>query len=951
MKRYVWRVIVLLLVMAGLSYGLWIENDFLNTKPFESQVTLNNPTRVISDANWLYVIENSKRELVKYDRGGTWKYDIDAPEIGDLAALTPTLDSPDTFDSSKIQDANKYYLRFGNAVSEDNGGLYALVQVMDEKALTLKYEVLCHYTAEGNLDSDWGVYIQKYDSKKNGALRSGTVKALQMRKGRFTFLALEQGVLKWNSYDESIHKFKTLYQMDIPSNLYLSEVLGSKPDDLTYSTMQGTIYKRGGVKLYPLTTPSVGDEVYAESIQRDAQNRVWFLDPYGKSIKQLDPQAPEGVQTILTVEQAQQKLGKSEQSASNADVSFEKLTVAPDGTQFVIFNDHVLVVSADGSQVRTLDYSTNIQIKQWLYWAGLALLVLLFIWLCKTLYMDIMPKSILLKQVFILFPLIAVCMIGLSFIIQIKLSAITDTEVRHSMEYVVKDAQNLVHAEELQKIQSPLDFMGIGYQALFADVHSEERDGRYYLMVHKVKDDRAYSVFEDDNDVKMFDSFPLTTNTGDLSSCKILDPELGAYEDVNDVQLVTHLQNHNVVTCTSQDENGTWLFALGPLFDKDKTKMVGVFEAGVNMYSYDQQILEERLITIMIVTGFTILILGVVLLVTWLQLRRITRLQESVSILRANPEEKRSFWIEDHSQDQVGELGRQFNEMAASIQESIEQTKQLRDAYKRYFPENLELYLGKDITSLDLGDQKILEHMSVLVINIHDFRQGVNNDPQETYDLINNRFLAHVSKEVAEHGGMIAKFLEAGVVALFPKQPADAYAAAVGMCRRLEVPVGIGIHTGDITLGVIGADDRLDSSLISDQVILTGTLEQLTEHFKVTLLTTKSTYEEGDATHRVPARNIGKISLEGRTLELYDVFEADDQATRLLKSETKPLFEEGVTFFKHGRFYDARERFVEVMRRNPHDLIARLYFYQSDEFYRTGVALDWDGSLSVTFNE
>ncbi|KEO83284.1 adenylate/guanylate cyclase domain-containing protein [Tumebacillus flagellatus] len=950
-KRYRWRVSLLLLAMALLSFGLWWENDFYTKQPWENKVVLDNPTRVVADTDWLYVISNSKRELIKFDRNGTWQYDIDVPQVSDLADLTPTLDSPDKFNADTQQD-DLYYLKFADATADHNGGLYTYLQVMDDKALTLKYEVLCHYTADGQLDRDWGVYIQKYDSKKTGALRSGTIKGLQMSKTHLMFINEDSGIMKWNKFDETIHQFKTLYQMDVPANLYISEVIGDKPDSMVYATMQGTVYKPGGVPLYPLSNAVAGDETYAESIQQDAQKNVWFLDPYGKSIKQLDPNQPDGVKTVLTVEQAENKLGLKIAGKHRNDLAFNRLTVAPDGVAMVIFEDHVLLVSADGADVHMLKYSDRVVIEQWAYWAALAVLAFMFLWLCKTLYVDIMPKSIILKQVFILFPIIAVCMLGLSTIIQVEFKEISDSEVRRSMEYVVKDAQNLVHPEQLQKILSPRDYMGEGYQALFSDVKAEERDGRYYLMVHKVKNDRAYSVFEDDNDVRMFESFQLTTDADDLNSCKMYNPEQDIYEDVDKQLLTPHLQERKIITCKSTDEDGTWLFALGPLFDhSDKTKMVGVFEAGVNTYSSDQQTWYTEITTVIIVTGFTLLILGVILLVTWLQLRRITLLKESVSQLRANPEEKRSTWIEDNSQDQVGELGRQFNEMAASIQESIEKNKELRDAYKRYFPENLETYLGKDIISLDLGDQKVLQNMSVLVINIRDFRQGVNHDPQASYDLLNNRFLVHVSKAVKDHGGMIAKFLEAGVIALFPENAANAYAAAVKMCNRFEVPVGIGIHRGDITLGVIGADDRLDSALISEQVILTGTLELLTDHFQVTLLTTKSTYESDVSEQKPNARYIGKIAVEGRVLELYDLFDADDKAARLLKSETKPLFEEGVMFFTHGRFYDARERFVEVMRRNPQDLIARLYFYQSDEYRRTGVALDWDGSLSVTLRD
>ncbi|PWK11541.1 adenylate/guanylate cyclase domain-containing protein [Tumebacillus permanentifrigoris] len=946
MKRYLWRVVLLLLAMTLLSIGLWVKNDYFTLHPLERSVMLKSPTRVLADHDSLYIITRSKEGLVKYHRDGSWEYDIDVPTLEDLEALTPTIDSPDKLDPTKL-NADNFYLRYGDAVPDGQGGLYTLVQVLDDKALVLKYEVLYHYDAQGEIDPSWGVHIRKYDTKKNASLRTGTTKALQMNDGQFTYISQEEGELRWNRWDDVLHKFVTSEKLAVPSNLYLSEVLGSKPADLLYTTQQGVLYKRGGQQLYPLANAGTSDTAFVENIQTDARGEVWFLDPYGKSVKRLDPTRAEGVQTMLDVPQVEQELGKSFSHGNRKSASFSWMNVAPDGTLMLILEDHLILASADG-HTQTLDYSTHILTKQWVYWGGLVLLALLFGWLGKILYRDIMPKSIILKQVFILFPLVALCMSGLAVIVQFQMNDITDTEVRRSMEYVVQDAEGLVHPEKLANINSPRDFMSPDYQALTADMQKEEHDGRYYTMVHKVEGDRAYSVYEDDNDFRMFDSFTLTTDDDSLSSCKMYNKELNMYETLDQTQFNTHLTERKLVTCQSEDENGTWLFALGPLFDTSKTKLVGVFEAGVNMHSYQQDMEFNRYVTLLIVAVFTILILVVIFLVTWLQLRRITTLKESVNQLKTNPEETRTTWVEDNSQDQVGELGRSFNEMASAIQANIEQTKKVRDAYKRYFPENLEAYLGKEITALDLGDQKVLERMTVLVINIRNFHQEVK-DPAGTYDLINNRFLKHVSEEITKHGGMIGKFMEAGVIALFPQQPADAYRAAVGMCHRLQrqIPsgVGVGVHQGDITLGVIGAEDRLDSSLISDQVILTGTLERLTGKFGVRLLTTQTTYLAADAAAN--ARYIGKLLLDGQTLELYDVFAADEPEIARLKSETKRLFEEGVTFFQHGRFYDARERFVEVMRRYPQDLIALAYFNQSDEYLRTNVSLQWAGTLTV----
>jgi two-component system, sensor histidine kinase ChiS len=70
-------------------------------------------------------------------------------------------------------------------------------------------------------------------------------------------------------------------------------------------------------------------------------------------------------------------------------------------------------------------------------------------------------------------------------------------------------------------------------------------------------------------------------------------------------------------------------------------------------------------------------------------------------------------------------------------------------------------------------------------------------------------------------------------MALFPNRPDDAVRAALEMLQRLEglnyertklnrtpVYVGIGLHTGKLMLGTVGARDRMDTTVISDAVTL-----------------------------------------------------------------------------------------------------------------------------------
>ncbi len=87
--------------------------------------------------------------------------------------------------------------------------------------------------------------------------------------------------------------------------------------------------------------------------------------------------------------------------------------------------------------------------------------------------------------------------------------------------------------------------------------------------------------------------------------------------------------------------------------------------------------------------------------------------------------------------------------------------------------------------------------------------------------------------------------------------------------------------------------------------------------------------------------------MEGRDepLVLYDVIEGENDRIQTLKLESKELFEEGIVLFQDGYFYDARSKFIEVIKINRQDEIARIYFYLCEEYCKSGPPEGWDGTL------
>lgn len=150
-------------------------------------------------------------------------------------------------------------------------------------------------------------------------------------------------------------------------------------------------------------------------------------------------------------------------------------------------------------------------------------------------------------------------------------------------------------------------------------------------------------------------------------------------------------------------------------------------------------------------------------------------------------------------------------------------------------------------------------------------------------------------------------------------------------------------------MGIIGEERRWEGNVISDDVHLTATLEKLSEELGASVLVTRDLFEQLREPERYRHRSLGRITPEGQesAIELIDVYEGDSEQLRQAKDRTRALFERGLMLCQEGRFYDARETFVEVIKQNRMDKAAKLYFYLCDEYYQKGTSTYWNGTLAV----
>lgn len=901
-------------MLGAMSYSIFQNQSFIAQSPFQKSLPFANLLKVTADSQGqLYMITQSKESIIKLNSSGTLQYKINLN-----------------------READGSLNNFNDLAIDSKGYLYALQTGLDSFGLYVNTEQIVRYKPDGTFDKV--LYSLNYGGNST-LLRVGKIRSLQMRDDSLYFFIVENNKIQLDKLSENEKEPKTIFNTTIIDNVYLSEITGTVPGEIYFSTKRGKIYRMDAqgnqTILYPLNNIPSGMKSVPVSILLDNKHNLYFINPDNNEINRISLAEPFKLETVFK---------KSPTDLDTEDLS--SITNLADGKFIVSTSDHISKmdvngrISTDSSQT---DYSNHWMFMCWFVWTQIILSALLLLWLLHIIYAHLMQRrvSLLLKQIIVFVPLIIVSMILLSLLIYSNYSKELADSVASDLKLLSHNGQNLIDGDKLEKINSANDFMSDDYKAiklkknaLFIGKSGHDRDG-LYSTIYKIENNQIYVIMDDDDSVKMFQKYSASDDNAKV------------------------LKDGSIIDGENRDETGFWKYAIGPIYNSQE-KIVGIYEVGRDMNAFERHKQELLMKIVEGILAITLVIIIVFLLLSYYLLSSIRTLRKSVIEIAGGN------WntvVSIQSRDEVADLGDNFNHMAQSIQMYIANITKLNEANNRFVPRQFLQYLGKEsIQNVQLGDQ-VEQEMGILILNMqafYDFSKDLT--PKENFNFINS-FLSRFGPVVRKNEGMINKYLGAGIMALFPNRAEDTLNTAIEMRQELEVynihrlnsgydliDISVGIHRGPLMLGIIGEEKRMEGNVISDNVNIASILEKMANSLGASILITDNIYNKIENPLQYECRSLGMVYVEGKDqpIHLYDVFQGDPEHVRKLKAKTKQIFENAIDSYQNGRFYNARESFLEVIKQNRWDKAARLYFYMTDEFYQNGATEDWNGALNVS---
>ncbi|HOT77473.1 MAG TPA: adenylate/guanylate cyclase domain-containing protein, partial [Candidatus Wallbacteria bacterium] len=464
----------------------------------------------------------------------------------------------------------------------------------------------------------------------------------------------------------------------------------------------------------------------------------------------------------------------------------------------------------------------------------------------------------------------------------------------------------------IEKLNRRADFMGESYNFLqeqMKKILNENRDEwnkKFTANIYRIKNGLVHIACDTAYFYSTMEPFPYATPRH-YETFKTGAPMIAEYMDIA----------------------GRYRVAMAPVRNAGGD-ITGVFEVGSdyynlieikNLFVYNL----TRGIALTLIVYFSLLaILSYFLLVSIRVLRNIVNkitsgdLEITIALKRA---------------DELGDLGEGINYMTRSLRDYVKRNMELNAAYFRFVPKNFVDLLGKEsVMNVGPGDN-VSRNMAVLFSDIQDFTSlSEKMTPQQNFNFINS-YLKRMGPIIRENSGFIDKYIGDAIMALFDSADC-ALKCSVKMMEKLveyndhrqkagyaPIAIRIGLHFGPLMLGVVGENERINATVISEDVNIASRLENLCKHFNACIIASGGAMKACGNSDGIETRPLGKYRLGGRPapFELFEVIAPSYDENSRLKSETRTAFADGIDNYNRGKIELAMAIFTDVRRRNPAD--------------------------------
>lgn len=291
------------------------------------------------------------------------------------------------------------------------------------------------------------------------------------------------------------------------------------------------------------------------------------------------------------------------------------------------------------------------------------------------------------------------------------------------------------------------------------------------------------------------------------------------------------------------------------------------------------------------------------------------------------------------SKDELGEVLSEVNAMGENLERLFDEKDRTEKFYYKFVPEQFRTLLGKEnFTDLALGDSDSRE-LTVLFMDIRSFsKMSEQMTTKENFEFVNIIY-GICGPIIRQNNGFIDKYIGDAIMALFENAD-DAIKSGIEIYKAVvlnsdtsahlgveQINIGIGIHTGPAQIGIVGEEERLSGTVISDTVNLSSRFEGLTKQYKTAMLLSKDTVRKLSDPGTLTLRYLGNVQVAGvnEVKEIYEVLDCMPDDERIKRYSNSETLEKAIRLFMDGRSEEALEILRDISDSGKGDYVTDKY--------------------------
>jgi len=289
--------------------------------------------------------------------------------------------------------------------------------------------------------------------------------------------------------------------------------------------------------------------------------------------------------------------------------------------------------------------------------------------------------------------------------------------------------------------------------------------------------------------------------------------------------------------------------------------------------------------------------------------------------------------------------------------------EQIKDAFQHYVSATLVEEIIREPHLLKLGGER--RELTVLFSDIRGFTTiSERLTPEALADLL-NEYLTPMTDIILARRGLLDKYMGDAIMAVFgaplhfPEHASVACLAAIEMSQQLKIlqahwrernipplHVGVGLNTGEMSVGNMGSKQRFDYTVIGDHVNLGSRLEGTNKFYGTEIIVSEFTKKAaGDG---FLFRELDRLQVKGKNqgVTIFELLCTQAEATAFLR-ELCERFSEALAAYRNANWDRAQKLFESILAFHPEDKPSRLFLERISHFRIAPPPKDWVGVFEM----